>query len=301
MSDTQTIRFRRAFTLVEMLVVIAIIAVLIGLLLPAVQKVRASAAQTQVANQLKQCALAVHDCDSQYGKLPPAEGLLPFGPQDYTFSLWVFLLPYVEQDALANQAVNDPNNNTGWAQTILQVYWSKLDPSQTNGIGVGGYPAGNIAGNFQIFGDPINNAMLGQLTLDVISNQDGLSNTIMLATKYGVCGPVNPYVDAPLGSSWTLVNFPPNSVLTAAALFAYATPGGSDYIPDAKGVGVTFQSQPTPNETVCDPNYAQSFLKNGIQVALCDGSVRTVTPTVSGTTWRNALLYNDGNVLGSDW
>src|SRR5438552_4470313 len=89
---------RRGFTLIELLVVIAIIAVLVGLLLPAVQKVRETANRTKCANNLKQIALAVHNYHSTYNALPPAR-------LDYHGGVsWaVIILPFIEQDTFYNQ------------------------------------------------------------------------------------------------------------------------------------------------------------------------------------------------------
>jgi prepilin-type N-terminal cleavage/methylation domain-containing protein/prepilin-type processing-associated H-X9-DG protein len=90
-------RARTGFTLIELLVVIAIIAVLIGLLLPAVQKVREAAARAQCQNNMKQLGLALHNFESARGAFPP--GCL-FNPAP-RHSVFAFLLPYVEQGNVA--------------------------------------------------------------------------------------------------------------------------------------------------------------------------------------------------------
>jgi prepilin-type processing-associated H-X9-DG protein len=150
-------RRRTAFSLIELLVVIGIITVLLGLLLPAVQKVRESANRITCQNNLKQIALAAPNFESTNGAFPPGINISPYsrdpnpeynipppfaGP--YVGSL-AYLLPYIEQDSVYKQIpakLFDPNTTAGaWAYS--DPPWDFADPnvppSQVNGTG-GGYP-----------------------------------------------------------------------------------------------------------------------------------------------------------------
>src|SRR5207249_4755836 len=132
---------RRGFTLIELLVVIAIIAVLIGLLLPAVQKVREAANRIKCANNLKQLGLAAHHYHDVNQHLPPGIGYYP--PARGEFGTYFFhLLPYLEQDNLYRSALGSvpfpppdgpttvfyPGNNKVYSQPV-KVFLCPSDPS----------------------------------------------------------------------------------------------------------------------------------------------------------------------------
>ena len=133
------LRRRGGFTLIELLVVIAIIAVLIGLVVPAVQKVRAAIARIQCANNVKQMSLAtVNMADTNGGLLPPSYGLYPTAalagvgaPNDGDGGIFLFLLPYIEQGPLYQScyvARGDGNDN----RNGLNPTYSQWTPSVQN-------------------------------------------------------------------------------------------------------------------------------------------------------------------------
>jgi prepilin-type N-terminal cleavage/methylation domain-containing protein len=316
---------RRGFTLIELLVVIAIIAILVGLLLPAVQKVREAANRIKCANNLKQLGLAAQNYHDTYDHLPPGVGYYPT-PTNGAFGTYFFhLLPYIEQEALYRSAqgmvtfpspagpipVYYPGINNVYAQAV-PVFRCPSDPSVGPGgvVAVNGveFGASSYAPNGLVSGTKDPPGPQGATRLADIT--DGTTNTILHAEKYARCTNTSmlpAFQDG--GTAWAYctglafawqpppMTFPGKAFQPGFAIAALANLGA----PTAIGPGSIFQVRPTPFSGNCDPTRASTAHPGGILVGLADGSVRPLSPGLSGPTWWAAVTPADGEVLGSDW
>jgi type II secretory pathway pseudopilin PulG len=292
-----------AFTQTELLVVLAIVAILIGMLLPAIQKVREAANLTQCRNNAGQIVKALQNCASQNeGALPPGIGWYPgrlaFGTLGY------HLLPYLEEQNLYNKAFDPqlgfslPTNN-GVSTNRVKVFLCPSDPSvDSSGVVVDqGIPwgASTHAFNAQVF------CRTDSKTGDLLDPQghpvlhktfpDGTTNTIMVAEKYARCTN-NLFPEG--GSLWAYWYF--NAA--APPLHAGFAISWTNY---SVGPGSHFQTMPAPYLGNCDPTLASTPHPAGIVVGLADGSVRIVSPAISGTTWWAVCTPASGDTPGSDW
>jgi prepilin-type N-terminal cleavage/methylation domain-containing protein len=331
MPQLSTTARRRGFTLIELLVVIAIIAILIGLLLPAVQKVRETANRIKCANNLKQLGLAAHQYHDAHEHLPPAIGYYP--PAAGAFGPYFFhLLPFVEQDDLYRNALGSvpfpppdgptavyyPGNNQVYSRSV-PIFRCPSDPSigPDGGVTIDGVSFGAscyafnalVVAQNDITTVPFQTNPQGKTHIDT-DIPDGTSNTILHAEKYARCTNTTllpQFRDG--GSAWAYCGaapFPwlPPPMGPPAKVFAagFCIPAlANQGAPNAIGPRSIFQVRPTPFLGNCDPTRAATAHAGGIQVGLVDGSVRTLAPSLSGVTWAAAVTRAGGEVLGSDW
>jgi prepilin-type N-terminal cleavage/methylation domain-containing protein/prepilin-type processing-associated H-X9-DG protein len=325
MTNLQSVPRRRGFTLIELLVVIAIIAILIGLLLPAVQKVRAAAARIQCQNNLKQIGLALHNYHDSNNALPG--NIRPSSTGTVRVRWATYLLPYIEQQAMYNaynQSVNwsDPANLPVTSQRV-KIYEC---PSAPNGQILDGAPENNwvpIVANGDYSGfygvspelvslglvDPAsagvsNGALSKTEKLRFADFTDGLSNTLHLTES---AGRPNVWRNGRLvltangnnrvnGGGWCRPATELN-ILRGSSADGTTFPG-----PAAINVtnGENIGTYPHPFYGVDGSGQIYGFHSGGVNALFGDGSVRFVQQSISIRTLAALISRNGGEVLQSD-
>jgi prepilin-type N-terminal cleavage/methylation domain-containing protein/prepilin-type processing-associated H-X9-DG protein len=307
---------RPGFTLIELLVVIAIIAVLIGMLLPAIQKVREAAARSSCANNLHQIGVAAHNHHASLGYFPPGTHT-PSGA-----SALVQLLPYLEQGNVYNQfnlnqsVLAGGTNNTAAHQNVA-LFLCPSDSSSGNvGYGKCNYMAnlgaqGNI-GNGPV---PLDRTRVGpffynsRTRLETII--DGTATTALFSeTKRGSYPNPEDPLDIYKSPTW---NSPADDLAPPAASQNTSLPrftySGLEYfrgnvIWTAYYTHTVPPNSPTYDCTSSDltrgHHAARSYHTGGVNVAFCDGSVRFVVNGVSLATWRALGTCNGSDNPGGD-
>jgi prepilin-type processing-associated H-X9-DG protein len=259
---------RQGFSLFELLVIIAVIAILIGLLLPAVQKVREAAARVQCQNNLKQITLAIHNVNDANNALPPVFGDFPAEGSNGT--LFFHILPYIEQDNVYKNAQLEDGGYSVWHNgtysLIIKLYICPSDPTGNQGHLFDDWLAtSNYAANYLVFGT-------GGARIPA-TFQDGTSNTVVFTERYQICQGTPCAWGYSGGTEWT-------------PAFAYLS--------QAK-----YQILPASGQ--CNPTVPQSPHPGMINVAMADGSVHAISNNVSPMTWYHVCTPAGGEVLGSDW
>ncbi len=290
---------RSGFTLFQLLVVLAVLAILLGLLLPAVQKVREAAARAQSSNNLKQLGLAVHNYADTY------RGMLPEGIDANGFSAITKLLPYVEQANLYNsidlKKPYDDKANADARKTQVKLLLSPTDPVP---VVKDGWGATNYVGNDMVFPAKANSVMPA-------SFPDGTSNTILNAETLKGDG----------GTKATTVQRQ-IVLLDKDALKDIKDDAGVKDFKDNKHISgdrcaswmdghflqTRFNGRLRPNDQRPDVSCAWEGGVSAIRsrlsivtVGMADGSVRSVSASISEATWRAAITPAGGEVLGADW
>jgi prepilin-type N-terminal cleavage/methylation domain-containing protein/prepilin-type processing-associated H-X9-DG protein len=315
---TQSIR-RRGFTLIELLVVIAIIAILIGLLLPAVQKVREAANRAKCQNNLKQLGLAMHNYNDTFGNLPG--NVRPVATGTVRLRWATVLLPYYEQDnifRIYNPSINwsEPANQAAVSLRLKALECpsvprpQRLD-SNPESSWTGTVATGDYAGVYGI--DPrlvqqgiAESGAPGLLSkVDVVRLADvidGLSNTIHLTESAGkpdLYQAGRQVASAPAvrvnGGGWCR---PASDVPYLIGLNQNGTALGTQGINAANGFQQT--AYPDPVFGTDGTGQIYGFHSVGVNVLFGDGSVRFIKQTIPLRTLAALLTRSGGEVVPND-
>ncbi len=309
---------RRGFTLIELLVVIAIIAILIGLLLPAVQKVREAAARARCQNNLKQLGLGVQNYASTYqDALPPIVSAVQTSPPNmfHGGTFHFHLLPFIEQDPIykgAQSAVsgnyNGTNYYTPWDRTVpggKQVLYYTInnfscpsDVTLTSGIPTnrGADWAGtSYAANYQLFGaSHPSGTNADQSKFKIGTIPDGTSNTITMVCEYG--GRTSDH-----GQLWAYPGWDWAGDGRYSAAFAWGGNSSRWNYPSGWGNWNQVPLYGVQQTAASDRTRVYAVHQGSCVVALADGTVRSVNASITQPTWENAVRPDDANAMGSDW
>jgi prepilin-type N-terminal cleavage/methylation domain-containing protein len=269
---------RNAFTLVELLVVVAIIAVLIGLLVPAVMKVREAAARVESMNNLRQIGVgAQHFASAHADRVPSVDG----GPRspNPNLSVHAALLPFVEAD-ISRQMMS----GTGASFFLVKTYLSPADPTRS----------ASISDQQMVSSCAANACTFGEASRLPGSFADGTSNTILFAEHYAYdCNGTSFFtfvVDGGLSPSVHRATFadPRYDLLPVTT--------GSPPVTTTVVPGVTFQVSPSRKD--CSPAVAQTPHRGGMLVGLGDGSVRVLASNISPAAYWGAVTPAVGELPG---
>ncbi len=292
------------FTMIELVVVLAIIGILVSLLLPAVQAVRESSRRTQCSNNLKQLGIGTQNLHDTYKRWPPlcARGANDrlrgggrfSGPYGWTIFHW--MLPFIEEQAIYEKL--DPDERYAGLQyeQVIETFLCPSEVSKTDGRtsttfqSANNWGAQNYGANYYVFGNP--NRKSTEACRKLSSIRDGTSNVIVFAEMFATCGWTGD-IGHMYGSLWADSNNIWRPIFCTNSRVK---------VPSQRGYPPCKKFQPTPNwMTQCDPGRTQSTHPGGIMVSLCDGSVRQIHESIDDEVWAGACDPRDGAVLADSW